>query len=85
MKLQNKLLAVLNDYYSLINERKFELENIVNDMEEVESLGIYQKLLDSRLEVDELIKAVEKYDFSRANGEGTLDVITDIDGNNKII
>lgn len=85
MKLQNKLLAVLNDYYSLINERKFELENIVNDMEEVESLSIYQKLLDSRLEVDELIKAVEKYDFSRVNGEGTLDVIIDIDGNNKII
>ena len=85
MKLQNKLLAVLNDYYSLINERKYELENIVGDMEEVESLSIYQRLLDSRLEVDELIKAVEKYDFSRVNGEGTLDVIIDIDGNNKII
>lgn len=63
MKFKNKIIAILNEYYDLNSKRRFELENLVGDMEDVMNLSEYQKLVERREELIQVIEAIESADF----------------------
>lgn len=50
---------MLRQYLDVINWKKFQMEVLVNDIETVEQLGEYQKLLEERELIVDMLELLE--------------------------